>query len=435
MNKTTFLMTFLVSTAVATSACTVEVDSSAPSAEDVGESELAAMVDRFASATRTPLGHGVAQYTMTLPVGNLPTDRIRIHRVVRESAPWRPIATRGAVVLMHGDFSNFDSNFGGSRPSLATYLADRQVDVWGIDRRWTLLPADAQDLSSLANQGYELALADTRVALSAIRAIRRSTGQGNGGVVLGGFSRGGHIAYGYAGAEPQRPRAQRHVTAILPLDIYARVNPAETELIAGACQRAADQYAAIEAGTVESDNSFFSDLGALAASAPNEPSPSPFFAGYTNRGAFLWTIGQTYNFFQPSPFYHLAATVIEEGVSVSARLSPENRLTSWFSAAPRWQSMREGADGDALWCGTNPPIDDHLADIRIPIFYVGAAGGFGEYGRYTLTLTQSSDPRAVVHSAGGDIASDTGHGDLLFGRDAPSKVWPAIASFVREYSR
>jgi hypothetical protein len=433
MNETTLLRTFFVAAAVATGACTAEIDESTLSPGDLGEAELGAMVDRFASASRTSLGEGLAQYTVTVPVGPLPTDRIRLHRVVREAAPWRPAATRGAVVLMHGDFANFDSNFGGARPSLATHLADRHIDVWGIDRRWTLLPADAQDLSSLTNQGYELGLDDTRVALSVIRAVRVATGQGDGGVVLGGFSRGGHFAYAYAGREALRPRSQRYVAAILPLDVYARVDPAETQIIAGACARADDEYASIAAGTVESDNSFFSDLGAFAASAPDDP--SVLLPGYTNRGAFLWTVGQTYQFFRPSPLYHLAATVLEDGVSVSARLSPEGRLTSWFAAAPRWGSRRESADGEALWCGAHPPFADHVADIRIPIFYIGARGGFGEYGRYTLALTASSDPRAVVVSAGGDVASDTGHGDLLFGRDAPSQVWPAIASFVREYSR
>ncbi|MET0594687.1 MAG: hypothetical protein ABW133_18445 [Polyangiaceae bacterium] len=433
MKRTSLFRILILTGVVAMSGCAAEVAGTEDDAADVGEADLAAMVDRFSSAIRTPLEGGLAQYTVILPVGPGSTERIRLQRIVRESAPWRPVTTRGAAVWMHGDFANFDTNFGGSRPSLATYLADRNIDVWGIDRRWTLLPSDATDLSSLTDQGYKVGLADTRIALAAIRAIRAATGQGNGGVVLGGFSRGAHFAYAYAGAEASRPRASRHVNAIVPIDIYARVDPAETQIIAGACARAEDQYAQIAAGTVESDNLFFSDLGAFAASAPDDP--SPILPPYTNRGAFLWVAGQTYQFFRPTPLYHLAATVLEDGVSVSARLSPENRLTKWFAGAPRWQSLRESADGDALWCGTNPPIDDHIGDIRLPILYVGGKGGFGDYGRYTLTRTASTDARAIVVSAGGDVASDTGHGDLLFGRNAASESWAAIAAFVREQSR
>ncbi|CAD7782394.1 hypothetical protein DMNBHIDG_03069 [Candidatus Methanoperedenaceae archaeon GB37] len=42
------------------------------------------------------------------------------------------------------------------------------------------------------------------------------------------------------------------------------------------------------------------------------------------------------------------------------------------------------------------PYDDYLSEINIPVFYVGAAGGFGEYGIYTVTLLGSTDKKTLI---------------------------------------
>jgi hypothetical protein len=428
MKKTHVVHVLAVLVGLGGASCAARVDvDGADNAPDT-DADIGTKVELFSRAARTSLGSDLAHYSVILPVGPGPDDRIRLHRVVRETSPGHPVRTRGAVTLMHGDFATFESNFAAGEASLAAFLARRDIDVWGIDRRWTLLPADG-DKTSLTHQGYAMALADTRIALGVVRGARLLTGQGGGPVVLGGFSRGAHLTYIVAGDETTRPRALRNVSAILPIDIYARIDPAETEIVQLACKNAADEYASIAAGTVESDNEFFSLLGAAAASAPDDP--SDLVPPYTNRGAFLWVLGQTYQFYQATPLYHLGATVLEDGTAVSARLSPEERLTSWFAASPRWQSLLESADGDAFWCGANPPFDDHLSDIRVPILYIGAAGGFGEYGQYTLLQTGSSDIDARVASVGGDVASDVGHGDLLFGRDAPSQAWEPMVRFIR----
>lgn len=97
----------------------------------------------------------VYHYSMVLKVGATPNARLRIHRVVRELGPWQPRSSGSSVLLMHGDFATFTTNFapaltGTARPphgGLAVYLAKQSIDVWGFDRRWTTAPTDGADLS------------------------------------------------------------------------------------------------------------------------------------------------------------------------------------------------------------------------------------------------------------------------------------------------
>jgi hypothetical protein len=58
--------------------------------------------------------------------------------------------------------------------------------------------------------------------------------------------------------------------------------------------------------------------------------------------------------------------------------------------------MREAFDQNALPCNElDLPYDDHLAEVKVPILYVGARGGFGEYGVYSTTLLGSRDVTAA----------------------------------------
>ena len=172
---------------------------------------------------RTRVVDDVYHHRYTLRLGDGPNARIRLHRVVRERAPWLPRATRAGVVLLHGDFSTFDSNF----TPMATWLAQHGIDVWGVDRRWALAPADA-DLSDFGDMGFAQELDDTGVALATARVLRAATGSGFDRLHLVGFSRGGFLAYVYAAAEGARPAALRHVKGLVPLDVWAELPPEDT---------------------------------------------------------------------------------------------------------------------------------------------------------------------------------------------------------------
>ena len=90
----------------------------------------------------------------------------------------------------------------------------------------------------------------------------------------------------------------------------------------------------------------------------------------------------------------------------------------------------------AATCGS-PAVsfDDRLHDITVPVLYIGAGGGFGEYGLYNLTLLGSTDVTThIVHQApAGQRLADFGHADLFLGNAAQTLAWQPILDWVRTH--
>jgi hypothetical protein len=68
----------------------------------------------------------------------------------------------------------------------------------------------------------------------------------------------------------------------------------------------------------------------------------------------------------------------------------------------------------------------------VPLFYLGAAGGFGDHGLYTTQKVASTDVTTlVVRRLGADAeAEDFGHGDLIYAADAPELAWTPLAQWI-----
>jgi dienelactone hydrolase len=391
-----------------------------------------ARVQPAPAVTRQHIVADLYHYQLDLRVGTTPNAIVRIHRVVRERAPRVVRPTAHAILLLHGDFANFVTNFvptlgtpASSAPGLAPYLAARDVDVWGVDRRWTLPTTDG-DISDLGGMGVTQELGDIETALAFARATRAISDGDAGPIVLGGFSHGAELAYAYAAGNG------RHVAALAALDVYYDLAPADADLQAFACANAAAEADALAQGSIDSDNSFFIAAGQLDRSAPADP--SPIFPPYTNQGALFTTAGLTYEFAPYTPAYHLAAPVLDGDGNVTAlRESSEDAVSAWFAGAPPHQSLREAADLDAIWCGTSPR--PALANIHVPLIYIGAAGAFGAHGLYSTTRVSSTDVTTlVVHRFGPQrVAEDFGHGDLLYAADAPALAWHPLAAWLAHH--
>ena len=71
-------------------------------------------------------------------------------------------------------------------------------------------------------------------------------------------------------------------------------------------------------------------------------------------------------------------------------------------------------------------------DIRLPIYYLGAAGGFSDYGVHSARVTRATDVTTPVvrHLPPELEADDYGHADLLFARDAPELAWQPLATWL-----
>jgi hypothetical protein len=399
------------------------------------------------SLQRRDLGGGLAEYTFVLRLGAGPYDAIGLHRVVREEAPFRPVHTARALLMTHGDIWGFDAAFlTDPAHSLPTYLAKNGVDVWGIDLRWVRVPATATDFTFMKDWGIERDAKDVSVALAVARGVRLLTGDGFDRLTLLGWSRGGIIGYATLNDETRLPSLLRNAGGFIPVDIYLKTN--DEGLRQNACRRFAAEQAALDAGQYQHDNRVVQLIGSLATTAP--AGASPVFPGLTNYQAALLSGEATFLFFpadqQPVPAYHFtggtfAAAPAPSGLPVPTGLlySPEPTWLRQLLGASPFQAERELADSDAAICGTptapNVPFDDHLAQITVPVLYVGAGGGFGQYGVYTTTLLGSRDVTTHIVHRTPDSArlADYGHADLFLGRDAQTLVWKPILDWLRTH--
>ncbi|MCJ7604059.1 MAG: hypothetical protein MUO63_21495 [Desulfobulbaceae bacterium] len=405
---------------------------------------------RLISIDRTRLIDDIYKYSFIFKVGDGEFDKIGVYRVVKERRPQVPIKAEKAVMMVHGDVSSFDSEFLMSTlsdavdadHSLGIYLAEKNIDVWGVDRRWTFVPDDTVDFLFMENWDTALHLADLKLGVKFARIIRGLTGSGLGKIFMLGHSRGAALAYAYANQETQVPELSRDLRGIIPVDMVYKFDPAETELIGYACQRLIalnDQY---ESGIYYSDEAAqLKYIAYLAANFPGELSPIPGLGAYTNKQVALLALSAT-SFNDPLPpvpdYHYCAGTFGENGLPTDLQFTNYAFMLDFAFAVPSFQSLGEQIDGEALWCSDDTPYDDHLAEITIPVYYVGAAGGFGAYGTYTLDLLESSsDKESLIIELYPDppyppqaVAIDYGHIDLLFADDAETLVWQPIYEWI-----
>ena len=378
----------------------------------------------------------IYHYSLVIPLGTGTNRSVRVHRVVREIAPFVPRPSANAALLMHGDFATFETNFAPTlgdpvspATGLAPYLASRGVDVWGIDRRWTL-PGAAGDVSDFGTMGVAQDLDDVRAVLAFARAFRLAGGSGGGKLALIGFSHGAQLAYAYASVEATRPVALRHIDALVPLDYYGELGPDQAALKQAACDNSAAGYEWVAQGFIDSPNDFQITAGQLAQNAPNDP--SPLIEGLTNRDVMLQLVGKTYQFAPLAPLYHLLAPTLTGGEPTGLTETTETAANAWLAGSPPHESFLEAVDFDALICGQAPPVSAPLSRITVPVFYIGAAGGVGDLGLYSTTRVSSTDVRTLVLRRFGPErrGEDVGHADLLYAASARRLAWEPLAAWL-----
>lgn len=399
----------------------------------------AAAAQAFSNVERRALTADVAEYSFKVRVGSGPYDQIGIHRVVKEIAPNVPARAAKGVFMVHGDVWGFDGAFLSSAASpaipdahaLPVFLAEQGVDVWGIDLRWTLVPGDTTDFSFMQSWGIEQDAHDVGFALAVARFTRAITGSGFDKLYLLGWSRGGQIGYAYLNNETQLPPGLRQVKGYIPVDIYLKTDDATLR------QAACDRLAAAPVTPVSTNGQLFQLLGTLAEVAPDQPTPVPPLAGLTNRQAALFAGALTFQLFQPVPFYHFVGGSFDANNLPSSLLYTD--VTGFFDfekGASPFEPSKVVNDGDEATCEQNDvPFDDHLADIKVPVFYVGAGGGFGEFGLYTTSLLGSTDVTShIVHKVpAAQRIVDYGHADLFLANDAQTEVWQPILSWLQAH--
>ncbi|HYO63440.1 MAG TPA: hypothetical protein VER08_07265 [Pyrinomonadaceae bacterium] len=434
----------------------VRAQTAAPSDLPAALEEGCAAARQFARVASAVCGPGgferrhvtgdIYEYTFALRVGGGEHDRIKLHRVVRERAAGVPAHAPQAVVMVHGDLWGFDAAFLGStlsgsvprEQSIGVYLAARGLDVWGVDLRWTQVPATTSDFSFMKDWNISTHVSDISTAVRVARGVRKFDGLGGGPVTLLGWSRGGVLAYAYANEEARMPESRRQVKALIPVDIAYRFNDEHAAQRDAACQRYAANKQLLDSGRYFSDQGTgVRAFGLLAASAPDAGSPIPGFGGLTNRQAALLVGSATHILFAglpPVPAYHFTAGNFDaSNLPVGLQFTREPYFYDFMQAAAPFQSFAEQVESEAIFCGgADVTYDDHLAEITVPVLYVGAGGGFGRYGADTLAHLGSADKSAhVVELYPAEARPvEFGHADLFLADNARDLVWAPIYDWI-----
>jgi pimeloyl-ACP methyl ester carboxylesterase len=387
---------------------------------------------------RTDHAANIAHYVFEIRLGNGPYDVIKLHRVVNERRPYRPIRTKGEVFMVHGSSQDFDDIFytagayGNINPltSSPEYLASMGIDVWGIDLGWTSVPIEETDLSTFEDWGLQKDIDHTLSAMSIARLIRGLTGQGFGKLNLLGFSYGGAVAYAAAGQETQQHWIKRDIKGIIPVDFGLKYEPTEENLpfIETECQQAINRYQQISEGNIVNDLSGFVFLGNLAATDPDRA--SPINPDLTNL-QFLLAVAVFPGEAPSTEAWHFAA-----GTPAGLSFTDEDRWVALAQNLAPYMPLRPGYEISQCFCNEEDSyLDDYLSEIKVPILYIGAGGAFGAVGEYTPTLTSSEDISSFIVSLEENPFADYGHADLFMANNASELVWEPLTMWLLDHHK
>jgi len=384
---------------------------------------------RIMDFSRTELGGGIAHYEFKVRMGEGEFDVISIHRVVRERRAYHPVRTKGNVLMVHGAFTGFGGTFLMSgleskndinaKTSSPFYLASKDIDVWGIDMGWTMVPNTTTEFTFMKDWGYKKDAKHTLRAMRIIRMARGFTGQGFKGLNLLGFSSGNTVAYAAANAETQkRCRNKRHIKGLISIDnAFKNENGEDSGCVAA--QAVADQ---ITSGMFENRNGqFFQTIGYLALYHPDEVSPIFDDGATTNIQVFRLVLGaDAFGF----GFHFLGGDY--NGLLYSDETRALRAVANYSHYMPNllWQEI------DAVNCSSmGVRFDDYLNLISVPILYIGAGGGVGVAGMYTSSLTASTDiTNHIVNITAPPL--DFGHVDNWLAKDADQLVWSKLLRWI-----
>jgi len=387
---------------------------------------------------RQQLGPGLAQYKLWVRVGPGEHDVITLHRVVAEQRPSQAGIARKAVFMIHGDLWGFEPAFLGltiyadpPQASLPTFLARNGVDVWGISYRWAQIPAGFPDQSFMAGWGMDVAVSDARIGLRIARVVRLLTGQGNRGLHVLGWSRGVAATMALANAEATEPRHRRDIAGLIPVEGYFKV--ANEPFRESDCSDVDYCEDLLAAGTPGVDYGF-QPIGQAAIDSPD--GDSPYAPGLTNAqfamGLASWPMG-----WPGMEWYHFAAGVFDEsGVPTGLRYTSPAFVFLGFTKAYGFDPVPYRRDHSAVNCGeVDVPWDDHLARVSVPMFYLGAGGGFSSVGEHLTQLVGSDDVTTlIVRKLPEDQAAlDIGHLDIFQAPASRQLFWEPILAWIQTH--
>ncbi len=381
----------------------------------------------------------IAHYSLEIQIGPGPYDVIGLHRVVRERRPYRPIRARDVVFMLHGDKVGFETVFvpglySSGTPEeygIATFLAQRDIDVWGIDQPWylvpELVPEGETDFTFMQDWGLQHQVDCLDIGVRLARLMRRLTGNGYDRLLLLGYSSGSFTGYAYLNQETQLPPGRRQIKGFIPVDSEMKTN--WEELIEEDTAFAAYLQGLYDDGQYQDDVPF----PLLAHLAQTDPGgDSPVFEGFTN-----WEAALGYAAFplSESVTAHYLAGEWEEEMPTDFRFTPIERWLDFMAHGAHYEPLLFIIEYLSVECAIGDlPFDDHLGEITVPILTVGAGGGFTR-SAYMGGIVASTDFSEHIVSLEDpeDAVIDFGHVDIFTADNAPELCWEAISEWVLDH--
>lgn len=386
---------------------------------------------------REVIAGNIVHYSAVIETGPGPYDRIGIHRVVRETRPYRPVWSPKALFLLHGDLKNFEGMWipGQYSPNLpddfglAVYLARQGIDVWGMDQSWNFIPQEETDFSFFQGWGLQKEADHLSIGLAVARNARAFSGHKLEKILLLGYSSGAMTGFSLLNQESQLPLGHRQVKGFISADLAMKTNdPSFQEFM---CARAASYEALYDAHQYQ-DPLPLRLFAYLARTAPDDQSPfGP--PGMTNL-QFVLLLGGGQVFGATTIHYH--APIIENGLPAGFQHITIDQWLDFLENTASYQPVLSSLEWAQLLCGqVDLPYDDYLSQVIVPVFDIGAAGGFAPYTAYTMSLLGSTDITQTYISVGApEPALDYGHIDIFTAHNAPDLVWDPIARWVIQHS-
>jgi len=402
---------------------------------------------QFRDWSREELVPGIFHYWYEIQFGPTEYDRIRLHRVIREQPGGRPIQTPHAIFLQHGDAVGFAKFlFGAVTPSApddhaaAILLAQQDIDVWGIDQNWVLVPVDVPDFGFMQDWGMDNQIANLRLAMAAARYTRYASGAGFGKLPLLGYSSGGWLATAYVNDEAVLPAHRRHAGGLVIADAYYEIGPDNPEGMAVNCGDAAAIEEELAAGIYEWWVGF-EEVGRFALEDPD--GDSPLFEGFTNQQVALYFGCAGFRDYPLNAWWHYWGGIFDGdpqdpgSLPIDTRFLPRAWAFEFMTTASPWQAQAFFYDYSRISCDQyEVPWDDNLAAITVPVLNLGGAGGLAPSAQYTLDMLGSTDIEQIIVQQLPDDQrfEDYGHIDIWTALDAPTLVWLPLADWTVRHS-
>jgi len=386
--------------------------------------------------SREELSSDLIYYRALIKVGSGDSDVIALNHVVLERRRGVQARTVGSLFFIHGSAGQFRMLLvvphGGN--GLAVFLGKHNIDMWGIDLRNVQIPADAVQLPNAHDWNLGLQINDVRLGTRIARWVRALTGQGIDRIILGGHSAGATVGFAVVNAEATVPKLQRDIAGFIPMDMVYKLPSWATDQIQTSCARATASKSANDAGTYLSSNLATIAMAKLAQSDPNGVSPSN--PSLTNQQYMLKT-ASALQFWPAYPFHRWAVVSDESGVPSEGTYTTTKDIADMLASSPPYPIPNAFiADMFAVSCPTmDTPYDDNLGEVKVPVLYVGQAGGFGAFGEYALDLLGSGDVTKLMiqFRPETDATHDWGHMEAYSAEQAQQLIWEPMLKWIVDH--